>query len=71
MLNLVWQRGSSAAASPGSRAAGMPVYEPKTAAARYEWESIVFMPQQPAGEPVCFMNGKLWSLVHSIKGTAG
>ena len=34
---------------------------------RYEWESIVFMPQHPARDPVCFMNGKLWSLVHSIK----
>lgn len=68
VLNLVWQRGwsAAAAAAPGCRA---PCIRAQTTA-RYEWESIVFMPQHPARDPVRFMNGEPWSLVHSIKGTA-
>jgi len=48
----------------------MPAHQPKSTP-RYEWESIVFMAQHPAREPVAFMNGNMWSLVHSIKWTAG
>lgn len=50
----------------GVQARRTPVSAPK-APPSHEWESIVFMPQHPAGEPVAFMNGELWSSLHSIK----
>lgn len=66
VLNLVWQKELREAA-----ASWTPIPAQKALPARYEWESIVFTPQHPAREPVAFMNGKPWSLVDSIKRTAG